>query len=84
MHRTQLYLDDDLWNLLHTTARSAGTSISGLVRGAVREKYGVDTGIRSDAFQQVAGLWKDRADLESTEQYIRRLRTGSRLKKLAR
>ena len=84
MHRTQLYLDDDLWKLLHATARGAGTTISGLVRGAVREKYGADTGIRCEAFQQVAGLWKDREDLGRTSQYVRRLRSGGRLKRLAR
>ncbi|HEY1220222.1 MAG: CopG family transcriptional regulator [Bryobacteraceae bacterium] len=84
MHRTQLYLDDDLWKLLHATARGAGTTISGLVRGAVREKYGLDTGARREAFQQAAGLWKDREDLGGTAQYVRRLRSGSRLKKLAR
>ncbi|MGB7759774.1 MAG: CopG family transcriptional regulator [Bryobacteraceae bacterium] len=84
MHRTQLYLDDDLWKLLHATARGAGSTISELVRGAVREKYALDTGIRREAFQQVAGLWKDREDPGGTAQYVRRLRNGSRLKKLAR
>ncbi|MGA2038605.1 MAG: ribbon-helix-helix protein, CopG family [Bryobacteraceae bacterium] len=84
MHRTQLYLDDDLWKLLHAIARDAGSTISGVVRGAVREKYGIDPAIRREAFQQVAGLWKDREDLGGTAQYVRRLRGGSRLKKLAR
>jgi len=84
MHRTQLYLDDDLWNLLRANAHGAGTTISELVRGAIREKYGLDTGIRREAFRKVAGLWKDRSDLGDTTEYIRRLRGGSRLEKLAR
>lgn len=39
MRRTQLYLDEDLWGALHARARSERTTISELVRVAVRERY---------------------------------------------
>ena len=39
MRRTQLYLDDSLWEALHARARSRKTTISELVREAARERY---------------------------------------------
>ncbi len=39
MRRTQLYLDDDLWNALRTRARKEGSTVSDLVRQAARERY---------------------------------------------
>ncbi len=37
MRRTQLYLDDQLWNALHARALSQKTTVSQLVREAIRE-----------------------------------------------
>ncbi|MGA2591227.1 MAG: CopG family transcriptional regulator, partial [Bryobacteraceae bacterium] len=39
MRRTQLYLDDHLWNALHVQARRRKTSISELVREAMCDRY---------------------------------------------
>ena len=39
MRRTQLYLDDQLWGALHARARTEKTTVSELVRQAVRERY---------------------------------------------
>jgi hypothetical protein len=39
MWRAQLYLDQDIWNLLPIIAQQSGATISDLVRAAVREKY---------------------------------------------
>lgn len=41
MRRTQLYLDDDLWRVLQARSRQDKTTVSELVRKAVRERYGV-------------------------------------------
>jgi hypothetical protein len=82
MRRTQLYLEDDLWNALHAQARSAGTSISQLVREAVRERYLGKLDERRKAMQAFVGIRQNRKDLADTETYVRKLRRGQRLEKL--
>jgi metal-responsive CopG/Arc/MetJ family transcriptional regulator len=83
MRRTQLYLDDDLWTLLHMLARQSGGTISELVRTAIREKYSQDRARRKEACEAIVGLWKDRTDIGETEDYVRDLRRSSRLERLA-
>ena len=83
MKRTQLYLNEDTWKALHIRARQRKTSISELVRQAVREKYGRSAADRREAMQAFVGIWKDREDLPDSEQYVRRLRKGKRLRRIA-
>jgi hypothetical protein len=82
VRRTQLYLDDDLWAALHARALVEGSTISELVRHAVRQRYMVNLEKRKAAMLGVIGLWKDRTDLEDTDVMIRRLRGGSRLERI--
>ena len=82
MRRTQLYLDDDLWQALHALARREDTTISDLVRQAVRERYLGSLTTRKRAMQAAVGIWKDRADIGETKTYVRNLRRGTRLKRL--
>jgi hypothetical protein len=82
MKRTQLYLDEDLWEALHTRAAFEKTSISELVRTAARERYIVDPEKRRAALMGIVGIWKDRTDLPDTETYVRNMRKGTRLKRL--
>lgn len=82
MRRTQLYIDDDLWGTLRIRSRQAGTSVSDLVRQAVREKYSTGLANRRQAMQAFAGIWEGRTDLADPAAYLRALRKGSRLKKL--
>lgn len=84
MKRTQLYLDDDLWNALHERARSEGTSISDLVRQAARERYLGRMEGRREAMQAFVGIRKDRMDLSDSTEYVRGLRRGGRLGRLGR
>jgi hypothetical protein len=79
MKRTQLYIEDDLWETLRVRSHQSGTSISDLVRQALREKYAGDLPYRQQAMRAIAGIWKDRADIRDPEAYVRRLRKGSRL-----
>jgi hypothetical protein len=37
---------------------------------------------RSEALLSAVGLWKDRTDIPDTEQYIRELREGDRLRRI--
>jgi len=82
MRRTQLYLDDELWGTLRIRSKQAGTSVSHLVRQAVREKYSTGLAGRQQAMLAFAGIWKDRADLADPETYLRALRKSTRAKRL--
>ena len=82
MHRTQLYLDDDLWTTLQIRARHEGTSISELVRIAARDRYMNSREQRIADMESVVGLWKDRNDLPDAETYVRNLRTDDRMDRL--
>lgn len=82
MRRTQLYLDDDLWNALHVQARKEGTSISDLVRRAARKQYLDQWEERRRAMQAIVGIWQDRDDLPDTAEYVRSLRRGKRIERL--
>ena len=83
MKRTQLYLDDDIWKTLHIQSRQLGTSVSELVRQTVRERYGSSPANRRQAMQAWVGVWKNRKDLPDSETYVRRLRKGARLRRIA-
>ena len=82
MKRTQLYLDDDLWDALHSKALVGGTSISELVRVAARDRYMGNLEERRAAMLGIVGLWKDRTDLPDTETYIRNLRDDDRMERM--
>ena len=84
MRRTQLYLQEDLWKLLHIRSRQERTTISDLVRQAVQEKYGSSGKSRARAMQALVGIWADREDVADSTAYVRRLRKGKRLRRLAR
>jgi len=84
VRRTQLYLDEQLWKLLHTIARQSGKTVSELTRDALRERYGNGNTNRKAAFEGIIGLWKDRDDIGEAENYVRAIRAGSRLKRFAR
>jgi endonuclease YncB( thermonuclease family) len=82
MRRTQLYLDDDLWNALHVRARREKTTVSELVRHAARERYLSGAEERERAMKAVVGIWKDRSEFEDSAEYIRKLRHDNRLERL--
>jgi Ribbon-helix-helix protein, copG family len=82
MRRTQLYLDDHLWNALHTRARSRKTSVSELVREAVRERYLGKRDEQMKAMQEFVGIRKERSEPADAVEYIQALRRGDRLERL--
>jgi Arc/MetJ family transcription regulator len=82
VRRTQLYLDDDLWTVLRLQARIEKTTISELVRRAVRERYSVDREKRKRAMEAVIGIWKDRTDIRDSTEYVRKLRRDTRLERV--
>jgi len=84
VRRTQLYLDEDLWNTLHIEARKSGETVSSLVRRAVRERYVDPAAGRKSAMQSFVGSRKRAAGSKSAEREIRDLRKGRRLEQLLR
>jgi hypothetical protein len=82
MKRTQLYLHEDIWKALHVQSQQQGTSISELVRQAVRDKYGSSPARRRQAMQAFVGIWKDRKNLPDSTAYVRQLRKGKRLRRI--
>lgn len=84
MKRTQLYLDNDLWQALHARARSEQTTISDLVRRAARERYLVNLDERREAMAAFVGTGKGRWNFEDTEAYLRNLRRSSRMRRLTK
>jgi len=82
MHRTQLYLEEDLWKALRARARRQGTTISALVREAARERYLTNFDARRKAMRAFIGIRKDRTDLPDSTDYIRNLRRDTRIERL--
>jgi hypothetical protein len=82
MRRTQLYLDDHLWNALHACARSRKTTVSELVRQAVRERYLGRRDEQMKAMQEFVGIRKDRSIPLDVVDYVRSLRRSDRLDRL--
>jgi hypothetical protein len=80
--RTQLYLEDDLWKTLHVIARQSRSTVSELVRKALRDKYLDNAAGRKEALLSAVGLWRDRTDLPDTQTYVRSLRKGNRLQRI--
>jgi hypothetical protein len=85
MKRTQLYLDEEIANVLRTVSRQTGATISSLVRDCIWEKFGQHAPIdKSSMARELGGIWRDRKDLGATARYVRKLRKGRRLKSIAR
>jgi len=82
MRRTQLYLDDHLWNALHVQARRRKTSISELVREAMCDRYLSKRDEQAKAMQEFVGIRKSRSESVDAVKYIRSLRRGDRLERL--
>jgi hypothetical protein len=83
VRRTQLYLDDQLWGALHTRARNEKTTVSELVRQALRERYLGSRDERMAAMQSFVGIRKPGSQgRQSSVVEIRKLRKGSRLDRL--
>ena len=82
MRRTQLYLDDHLWDALHSRARSRKTTLSALVREAVRERYLGRRDEQAKAMQKFVGIRKERSEPVDAVEYVRSLRRGGRLDRL--
>jgi len=82
--RTQLYLDDDLWDALHAQARRERTTVSDLVRRAARDRYLGNREERARAMKAIVGMWADRPEFADPEAYVRKMRQDNRIERLRR
>ena len=79
MKRTQLYLDDHLWNTLHARAKTRQTTVSALVREAVREWYVARPEERANAMRAFVGIRKAAPGEPDAVTMVRNLRSGQRI-----
>ena len=66
MHRTQIYFEEDFFELLKERARGMGVSVSAYIREVLKKdlQQQMDKRGRKD-FSEFAGMWRDREiDLE--------------------
>jgi len=82
MKRTQLYLDQHVWDGLHARARSEKTTVSELVRQAVQAQYFGQWERRSKAMKAVIGIRAVSADDLDAVEEVRLLRDDGRLARL--
>ena len=83
MKRTQLYIEEDIFEALRRLSRERSVSISELVREALRKVYVREKPADADfILKEAAGVWKDRKDIESAGQYVRAMRKDTRRKRL--
>jgi hypothetical protein len=81
VRRTQLYLDQQIWDVLHARARRENTTVSELVRQAVRERYLGNREQRMTAMQRLVGIRKHPAETTAVSE-VQGLRRGVRLNRL--
>jgi predicted DNA-binding protein len=83
MRRTQLYLSEKMGRTLAALSRQRGTTVSQLVRESVEAKYMSHKEMdKVSLARQLSGIWRKRKDLKDIDLAIRRLRKGTRLKRL--
>lgn len=81
MKRSQIYLAEEQWHLLHKLSQKTKRSIAELIREAIDYIYTKKKVDFKSALMKAYGIWKDRKDLPSTEEYVRQLRKDTRLKR---
>jgi hypothetical protein len=82
VRRTQLYLDDDVWNALHVRARRERTTISELVRRAVRDRYAGSDEKRREAMLRFVGSARRSPGAPDSVELVRSLRKGRRIERI--
>jgi len=80
MHRTQIYLQNDLYERLKTRSRNVGVSVSELIRRSLERDIQQDPVADARAFFERLKPLESFANVEP-ETYVRKLRNTSRLLK---
>ncbi len=78
MHRTQIYLQDEVYEQLRSRSRAQGLCISELIRRAVEKDLNAEPAADAEAFFERLKPLESFADVDP-ESYVRALRDKSRL-----
>ncbi|MDI6704387.1 MAG: CopG family transcriptional regulator [bacterium] len=82
MKRTQIYLSNEQWRNLNIAKEKRHLSIAELIRQAIDKVYVKKHQSKfEESLDAITGLWKDRTDLPSTDEYIRTLRKDNRIER---
>lgn len=81
MKRTQIYLEDSIYYILKAMSKTRKTTISELVRQAIRIVYKDQKQNKINKFDNACGIWADRKDFIDPSKYVRSLRKGKRLER---
>lgn len=79
MRRTQIYLDDEIIQVLKVESRVRGKRMSELIREALRKEY-MGGKLKLSVIDELAGLWSGRRF--DVERYVRGMRRGKRMRVL--
>lgn len=78
MHRTQVLIQDELYDRLRVRARSLGVSMSELIRGTLEQAVEKNPKMDAQAFFDRLDPLESFADIDQ-DRYVRELRSTSRV-----
>ena len=78
MRRTQIYLDDEIYEILKKESLILGKSTSQIIRENLKKNLVNKSNKISDAIDDSKGAWKDKSDFKIND-FIRKLRKGNRI-----
>ena len=77
MKRTQIYLDEEIYQYLKEESKKTGKSISELIREELKKEMNQNKENLLKAIKEVAGIWNYQT--ENVEDFIRSIRRGKRI-----
>ena len=78
MRRTQIYLDDEIYEILKKESLILGKSTSQIIRENLKKNLVNKSNKISNAIDDSNGTWKDKPDFK-INYFIRKLRKGNRI-----
>ena len=77
MKRTQIYLDEEVYEYLKAESKRTGKSVSEIIREKLRNEINQSKENLIKTIDEIAGVWKHRT--ENVEESIRNIRKGKRI-----
>ena len=77
MKRTQIYLDEEIYNFLKEESKKTGKSISELIRDKLKKEINQSKEKLINNIKETAGIWSYKT--ENVENFVREIRRGKRI-----